>query len=233
MQLFVAVKHGPLALSRDAITHVPRYRFDRMPLVPAFLRRRFPVHVEIVIIAACTNGVFCEICRCTKTSTVQTFEGRHYLTYSVDLRRGVVFLSIGRHITPPEVLHDSNESWVYHKIPLDDAAIVEAMNFLQKQLGKPVRDFYRVFACCCLLSAHQTGSVLEDRANMFDDVTEWFCSELAAATLLCCYSEFQSGYNPGETSPCRLDGILVNDQLVTQYSSLAQLAWLPLLVGIV
>jgi hypothetical protein len=217
MQAFIALKRGPLHLLRDSVTRLFRYRLDSAWFIPSFLRGRFALHAEIVIVKPCPGR--CNMCVRADLSETK-YQGIHYLTYSVDNREQHVYRSIGRHITPPEVIADNDESWMYYRLPMSQLEIQQAIDFLEGQLDKPIAPFMRRFLCstCCVAP----GARFEDHQNRFENVQAWFCSELASAMLLCCCSAFFNAntWDPGEITPCRLETLLQRTNGVTRSSAI-------------
>ena len=204
IQLWIAIKRGPMHLNRNATTHLSSWRLDRAWFLPAFLRQIVPRHTEQVLVIPCSSPMasMCQICH--QEGQQHKFEGNHYLTFSVDNKVGMVYVRQNRHIQPPAVIAGNDESWCYYQIPIQASQAEKALVFLREQQNKPIGQFFRRFGCLC----GTTGARYEDVDNDFRCVTSWYCSELTSAMLLLCCDTFPSVMDPGMISPCRLETIL-------------------------
>jgi len=204
MHLWIAVKHAPLALTRDPITHINLYRLDNRWWLPSLFDLRYACHVEIVLTHPCTFTPrhACIVCDSLPPKQARDqYDTKHYLTYSVDQKVGSVYRSTGRHVVPPTVLPENDESWCYYKMPVPPQLIAVAFRFLERQLGKPIRPRFTLnFLCLC----RRDGVRLD---SDFDASPQWYCSELAAATLILCCPDFarENIRDPCLLSPCALE----------------------------
>ena len=218
MHLWIAVKHAPLALTRDPITHINHYRLDNRWWLPAAFSHRYACHVEIVLTHPCTftPRASCVVCDALPPKHARDqYDTKHYLTYSVDTKVGCVYRSTGRHVVPPSVLPQNDESWCYFRVPVPPKLMPVAFQFLERQIGKPIRRRFSLnFWCLC----RRDGVRLD---SDFDDATHWYCSELAAATLILSCPEFERSNirDPCLISPCALENQLRDMQSILPVDS--------------
>jgi hypothetical protein len=197
MHLWVALKYSPLALRRDINTHVNSWRLDGRWWLPKEFDYEYPLHVEILLTQACAGQ--CPLC--ARLGPLTRVMGVHYATYSVDRKNGGVFRSLNRHVTPPLVTPENNESWRYFRTPITSVNALKSFAFLELQLNKPIRNrFLWNFLCLCRRDGARKG-------DNFSAVASWHCAELASATLMQVWPEYeeQCTQDPCLVSPCILD----------------------------
>jgi hypothetical protein len=207
MRLWIAVKHEPLYLVRNPLTHEISWRLNQWWL-PSFLHLEYACHVEIVLTHACTGPqAACTACAgLPLTAARDQFEHKHYITYSVDRKRNKVYRSTARHILPPQCVRGNDESWSYYPLPMDARQCMKAFAFLERQLNKPMR---KSFELNFLLLCRRNGVLLD---SDYDAAESWYCSELASAVLLLCCPHFDdvNVKDPCLISPCALESMLMD-----------------------
>jgi hypothetical protein len=207
MHMWIAIKSSPLCLLRDPVTHVNKLRLDKQWFLPAFCDLKYAVHVEVVLTHPCTKSggprSKCLACDALPAAIGKDqFDTKHYLTYSVDAAKSCVYRSTKRHIVAPQVVAANEEHWSYWKVP--NARAPSAFAFLEQQLGKPIRP---KFSLNFWLLCRREGVLLDSDYNA---ATHWYCSELAAATLIMTSDAFasQNVKDPCLISPCVLENML-------------------------
>lgn len=214
MRLYIAVKHEPLYLIRDPITHATRWRLNQWWL-PRFLSLEYACHVEIIMTHACTDGSRggCIACDLLPTTAARDqYDHKHYITYSVDRKQNKVYRSTGRHILPPECVPGNGESWSYYALPIPVTQIPLAFAFLERQLNKPMRSSFELnFALLC----RRSGVMVDSN---FEDAESWYCSELASAVLIqfCPLFDEANIRDPCLTSPCALEAQIMEIEGVVE-----------------
>jgi hypothetical protein len=207
MHIWIAIKFSPLCLIRDPVTHVNKLRLDKHWFLPAWCDWKYAVHVEVVLTHPCTKvgaaHARCLVCDKVPAAVAnEQHDTKHYLTYSVDAAKGCVHRSTRRHLVPPQVIAANEEHWLYWRICHIRAA--DAFLFLESQLDKPLRPRFSLnFWCLC----RRQGVLLD---SDYSAATHWYCSELAAATLLSACDAFAQHNikDPCLISPCMLEGML-------------------------
>jgi hypothetical protein len=201
MHLWIAVKHAPLHLARDPVTHVTSWRFDRCWLWPEILRHRYAYHVELVVTHPCVRD--CDVCRGlpSQAASDRFNNNKHYVTYTVNDEFKKVTRSTKRHIIAPPSPPENDEDWTYYRMPMKPNVVRDAFHFLESQLGKPIRNSSLNFYCLC----RSKGLHLDDPDFAANDA--WSCSELASAVLILYCSEYADTNirHPCLTSPCSLE----------------------------
>lgn len=198
MHLWIAVKHAPLSMWRDRRTHLSYLRLDKWWMPPCF-RFRYAQHTEIIVTHPCTPD--CSLCRLIPSDARSKYENKHYVTYSVDNYENEVYRGVKRHIIPPVVIPENNESWTYYRIPMEPLQVMKAVQFLEAQVGKPIRKRYNWNFY--LLCRRKGVRLYSD----YGEADSWYCSELAAATLIQFCDEFREDNlrDPCLISPCILE----------------------------
>jgi len=182
-------------------------RLDNKWWLPAFFDYRYPIHVELVLTHACSKSDWlpCLVCDVLPAKEAkEQFDTKHYLTYSVTREQNRVFRTTDRNIVAPHVFPENDEFWSYWKIPLDAEQVALAFRFLESQIGKPFHAGYNLnFFYLC----RRKGVMLD---SDYWAATHWYCSELAAATLLLCCPAFEERNlrDPCLVSPCVLEALV-------------------------
>lgn len=221
MHLWLAIKYSPIALRRDVHTHTNSWRLDGRWWLPKAFDLEYPIHIEIVLTHAC--GGQCTFCR--NFGPQSRVNGVHIVTYSLDLQNKKVFRTVDRHFASPKVdPANGNEFWSYFCTPIVSASVLKAFDFLQAQVSKPIRKrFLWNFLCLC----RQDGA---KKGDNFAEASSWHCAELASATLMLFWPEYEQYclQDPSLVSPCILD--LQLRELIPS-SPVAQIRILPVMIA--
>jgi hypothetical protein len=161
----------------------------------------------MVVTQSCLGSrAVCAVCGAVpQAAAADVFDSKHYLTYSVDRKKGKVFRSTTRHVVPPVCLPENDESWSYYRMPMNKDEVALAFAFLERQLNKPMRTG---FEWNYILLCRRRGVRLD---SDYDAAEAWYCSELAAATLIqfCPHFDYVNVTDPCLVSPCALENSII------------------------